>query len=205
MRGNGENNMYRPTEIETTARRTSTEDVRTGLLSPKTPTVPLVSGAGRPRKRLLVLIGSERTSARCLEFARRFADGTGAEIHVMKPTSDDLADEVRRMAIAVEVDWICMVTHGRPGLMSLFLTSDDERILRAAPCPVICISETLRPRFEAESAARVLRPLKRILVPINSPADNRHVMAYTVALAERLRAKIDLLGVEELVHRPFDS
>jgi nucleotide-binding universal stress UspA family protein len=123
----------------------------------------------------------------------------------MKPTSADLADEVRRMAIALEVDWLCMVTHGRPRLMSLFLTSDDESILRSAPCPVVCISETLRTGCEAESAARVLRPIKRILVPINSPADNCHVIAYTVALAERFGAKIDLLGVEEIVHKPFAS
>ena len=196
--------MYRPTEIETTARRTSIEDVRTGLLSPRTPAVALDCGTGGPGERLLVVIGSERTRARCLEFARRFAYGTSAEIHVMKPTSADQAGEVRRMGIALEVDWLCMVTHGRPALMSLFLTSDDESILRSAPCPVVCIPETLRRSREAEPTDRALRPIKRILVPITSP-DNRHVTAHAVALAERFGAKIDLLRVEELVHRPTDS
>jgi nucleotide-binding universal stress UspA family protein len=88
--------------------------------------------------------------------------------------------------------------------MSLFLTSDDENILRNAPCPVVCIPETLRRSRETESTGRALRALKAILVPINSP-DNRHVTAHAVALAERFGAKIDLLGVEELVLRPPDS
>jgi len=88
--------------------------------------------------------------------------------------------------------------------MSLFLTSDDERILRAAPCPVVCIPESLGRGREVESTAGALRPVKRILVPINSPLNN-HVLVYAVALAERFGAKIDLLSVEELVQKSADS
>ena len=197
--------MYRPTEIETAARRTSIGDFRTGLLSPRTLEVTLDCGIGASNKRLLVVVGSERTEAQCLEFARRFTSGSSAEIHFIKPTSADSADEVRRRAIALEVDWLCMVTHGRPGLMSLFLTSDDERILRAAPCPVVCIPESLGRGREVESTAGALRPVKRILVPINSPLNNRHVLVYAVALAGRFGAKIDLLSVEELVQKSADS
>lgn len=195
--------MYRPTEIETTARRTSIVDGRTGLLSPGTSEVALDCGTGGPGERLLVVIGSEGTRARCLEFARRFA-GASTEIHVMKPTSADPADEIRRMAITLEADWLCMVTHGRPGAMSLFLTSDDERILRTAPCPVVCIPESLPPGHEVRSAASGLRPIRRILVPINS-SSNDHVAKHAVALAERFGARIDLLGVGELVRRSGDS
>ena len=197
--------MYRPTEIEATARRTSIGDFPTGLLSSRSPEVAPDCGIGGSSKWLLVVIGSERTEAQCLDFARRFANGSSAEIHVMKPTSAYPADEVRRMAIALEVDWLCMVTHGGPGVMTLFLKSEDEKILRAAPCPVVCIPETLRYGREAESRERALRPVKRILVPINSPSDACNVLTYAVALAERFGAKIDLLGVEELVHRPPDS
>lgn len=195
--------MYRPTEIETTARRTSIVDGRTGVLSPGTPEVALDCGNGGPSERLLVVIGSEGTRARCLEFARRFA-GASAEIHVMKPTSADPADEIRRRAIALEADWLCMVTHARSGAMSLFLTSDDERILRTAPCPVVCIPESLPPGREVQSAASASRPIRRILVPINL-SGNDHVATHAVRLAERFGAKIDLLGVEELVRRSGDS
>jgi nucleotide-binding universal stress UspA family protein len=152
-----------------------------------------------------MVIGSERTEAQWLDFARRFADGTSDEIQVMKPTSADPADEIRRMAIALEIDLLCMVTHGRPGLMSLFLTSDDERILRTAPCPVACIPESPGRGREVKPTAGALRPVKRILVPINSPLNNRHVLVYAVALAERFGAKIDLLSVEELVRKSADS
>jgi nucleotide-binding universal stress UspA family protein len=197
--------MYRPTEIETMARRTPIEGVRTGLLSPRTPEVALDCGIGGSNTRLLVVISSGKTEAQCLDFARQFTSEGSAEIHVMKPTSADPADEVRRMAIALEIDWLCMVTHCRPGLMSLFLTSDDERILRAAPCPVVCIPESLGRGREIESTAGALRPVTRILVPINSPLNNRHVLVFAVALAERFGAKIDLLSVEELVQKSADS
>lgn len=195
--------MYRPTEIETTARRTSIEDGPTGLLSPGTPEAVLDCGTGGPGERLLVVIGSDGTRARCLEFARRFA-GASAEIHVMKPTSADPADEIRRMAIALEADWLCMVAHARSGAMSLFLTSDDERILRTAPCPVVCIPESLPPGREVQSAASASRPIRRILVPINS-SGNDHVAKHAVRLAKRFGARLDLLGVEELIQRPGGS
>lgn len=195
--------MYRSTEIEIAARRTPLRGVRTGLLSPGTPEVAFDCGTGGPGERLLVVIGSEGTRARCLEFARRFA-GDSAEIHVMKPTSADPADEIRRMAIALETDWLCMVTHARPGAMALFLTSDDERILRTAPCPVVCIPESLPPGCEVQSAASASRPIRRILVPINS-SSNDHVAKHAVRLAERFGARIDLLGVEELVRRSGES
>lgn len=195
--------MYRPTEIETAARRSLLRGVQTDLLSRGMPEVALDCGAGGPGERLLVVISSEGTKARCLEFARRFA-GASTEIHVMRPTSADPADEIRRMAIALEADWLCMVTHARPGAMSLFLTGDDERILRTAPCPAICIPESLPPGREVQSAASASRPIRRILVPIYS-SSNHHVAKHAVALAERFGAKIDLLRVEEFIRRLGDS
>ena len=196
--------MYRSTEIETAARRTPLRGVRTGLLSPSTPEVVLDYGAGKPVERVLVVVGAGELTSQCLDFARRFASDSGAEIHPVKPTSADPADEIRRMAIALEADWLCLVTHAGPGAMSLFLTGDDERILRTAPCPVVCIPESLPPGREVQSAASASRPIRRILVPINSPS-NGHVAKHAVRLAERFGAKIDLLGVEELVRSSGDS
>jgi nucleotide-binding universal stress UspA family protein len=202
---NGETSMYQPTEIETTTRRTSIKDFRTGLMLVNTPEVALDYGIDGSNKQLLVVIGSEKTETQCLEFARRFANRSRAKIHVVKPMSADPADEVRCMAVALEADWLCMVTHGGPGIMTLFLKSEDEKVLRAAPCPVVCIPEKFRRRREAESTDHALRPVERILVPINSPTDSRNTLAYAVELAEWFRAKVDLLRVEELVQKSIDS
>lgn len=89
--------------------------------------------------------------------------------------------------------------------MALFLDREDEKILRAAPCPVVCISEALRPNRKVELAGSFLRPIRRILVPVNSSADSQDLMARAVALAKPFGAKIDLLGVEELLRKSFDS
>ena len=195
--------MYRPTTIETATRQTFLRDVSTGLWPLGTFEAPSKCGSGGPGERVLVVVGAERTEAQCLTFARQFISGSSAEIHVMKPSSANPAGEVRDMAIALEADWLCMVTHARPGVMSLFLTSDDERMLRAAPCSVVCVPDSLRPGRKVEPATPGSRPIQRILVPINSPG-NRHVLTHAVRLADRFGAKIDLLGVEESIHKRSD-
>lgn len=195
--------MYRRAIIEATTRRTFPGDVSTGLWSLGTPEAAFKRGSGGPGERVLVVVGAERTEARCLALARQFVGGSSAEIHVVKPSSADPAGEVRDMAIALEADWFCMVTHARPGVMSLFLTSDDERMLRAAPCPAVCIPDSLRPGRKFESATGGSRSIQRILVPIYSPG-SRHVMTHAVRLADRFGAKIDLLGVEESIDKASD-
>lgn len=122
----------------------------------------------------------------------------------MRAVSADPSGEVRRNAIALDADWICMVVHGGPGIMTLFLKSEDEQILRAAPCPVVCIPEPLRRGGEAGFAGGALRPIKRILVPMDPARANDDIMSSAVALAIRFGARIDSLRVEE-IHRPLAS
>lgn len=137
----------------------------------------------------------------CLSFVRRFVKGD-AEIHVAKPSGSDSANEVRRLAIALEVDWLCMVAERGLGLMSLFLRSDCERILRAAPCPVICIPELPLATRERQSVNQGENPIRRILVPIKFPLQSRGQVENAVAVAERFGAKLDLLGVREHLRHP---
>jgi len=49
------------------------------------------------------------------------------------------ADEIDRVAAAVDADVIAMGTHGRSGLSRVFLGSVAERTLPAAPCPVLTV------------------------------------------------------------------
>jgi nucleotide-binding universal stress UspA family protein len=52
--------------------------------------------------------------------------------------------QILETAVAEQVDWIVMATHGRTGLSHLVMGSVAERVLRTAPCPVL----TTRPLIE---------------------------------------------------------
>lgn len=189
--------MYQPIEFNPT-NQTSRLSFR------KSP----VSSSGDTKgsmERWLVVTDSKQKEAQCLKFARRFTNNSEAEIHVMKPASADLATEVRRTALAIQADWLCMVTDGGPGLMKLFLRRVDESIVRTAPCPVVNIPEALRSGSEVESDECNHSPVNRILVPISRSLLRRDVVQQAVVVAERFGAKIDLLGVEEILQLPFDS
>lgn len=155
-------------------------------------------------ERWLAVVGSKDAESQCLGFVRRFAKGD-AEIHLAKPSGSDSANELRRLAIALDVDWPCMVAERGMGLMSLFLRSDVERILRAAPCPVICIPEFPLATRERQSLSQKADAIRRILVPIKFPLQSRGQVENAVAVAERFGAKLDLLGVREHLRNPDAS
>ncbi len=190
--------MILPTNIEPASRETAfgmaLTATRAARMEPHT--MPPKIG-----ERWLAVIGSEEAKAQPLSFVRRFAKND-AEIHLAKPSGPDSANEVRRLAIALEVDWLCLVAHRGSGVMSLFLRSDVERILRAAPCPVICIPESLPPTGERQSANQDATPIRRVLAPINLSLPSRRQVENAVAVAERFGAKLDLLGVEEHLRNP---
>lgn len=53
--------------------------------------------------RWLAVADSEDSESRCVSLIRRFAK-RDAEIHLTKPSGPDPAEQVRRLAIALEVD-----------------------------------------------------------------------------------------------------
>lgn len=57
------------------------------------------------------------------------------------------AEAICRLAAAESYDLIVMGTHGRTGLGHLFLGSVAERVVRAAPCPVLTV-RTAQPAHE---------------------------------------------------------
>lgn len=193
--------MILPTNIEPAKRGTAFGQVPNGVMASW-----LDSTVEPPKigERWLVVVGSQDAESQCLSFVRRFAKGD-AEIHLTKLSGPDPANEVRRLAIALEVDWLCMVAQRGTGLMSLFLTRDAEKILRTSPCPVICIPESVAPAGNEESLSPDPTLVRRILVPIKPSPNSHWLVEQAVGVAERFRAKLDLLGVAELVRNPEGS
>ncbi|MBI2471963.1 MAG: universal stress protein [Planctomycetes bacterium] len=48
-------------------------------------------------------------------------------------------EEILKVAQDKEVDLIVMGTHGRTGIAHMFIGSVAEKVIRNAPCPVLCI------------------------------------------------------------------
>ena len=55
-------------------------------------------------------------------------------------------------AAANDIDLIVMGTHGRGGVHHLLMGSVAERVVRAAPCPVLTVRDTGKVRCEAREA-----------------------------------------------------
>jgi nucleotide-binding universal stress UspA family protein len=190
--------MILTTNIETTNRGATFEKTRNGRKTSRVK--PGIASASFP-ERWLVVIGSDDAQAQCLSNIQQFAN-VNAELHFMKPVSPDPASEVRRLAIALEADWIWMVAERGPGMMSLFLRSEAESILRAAPCPVVCIPEVVQSVGARPPANAAAVPVRRVLAPIKLSRQSRRQVENAVAVAMRFGTKLDLLGVDE---RPRDS
>lgn len=146
---------------------------------------------------LLAVAGAKGEEAQALSFVRRFAKND-AEVHSVTPSESDPANEVRRLAMELGANWLCLVAHRGSGLMSLFLRGDVEKTLRASPCPVICVPESLQSVAGRPSANEDLLPIRRVLAPIKLSSHARRQVENAVAVAERFGAKLDLLGVDEL-------
>lgn len=56
-------------------------------------------------------------------------------------------------AAANDIDLIVMGTHGRGGVHHLLMGSVAERVVRAAPCPVLTVRDTGKVRYEVGEAA----------------------------------------------------
>jgi nucleotide-binding universal stress UspA family protein len=152
------------------------------------------------RERFLIVTDTDQTEAQCLGFVRRLAREND-EIWSLKATGSDPAGEVSRLANTFEVDWVCLMAQRGEGLRSLFLTKNTEKILRSSPCLVICIPELYGSAENLPGSSEGVTPIRRILVPIKPPLNNRRTVECAVELAQRCGAKLDLLGVEEVARQ----
>jgi nucleotide-binding universal stress UspA family protein len=79
------------------------------------------------------------------ELAHLPSEGSGAPVEIARQVVIGVPhQQILETAVAEQVDWIVMATHGRTGLSHLVMGSVAERVVRTAPCPVL----TVRPVIE---------------------------------------------------------
>jgi nucleotide-binding universal stress UspA family protein len=80
----------------------------------------------------------EESAARWLQDRLREADRQRGAVAIVEH-SDEPASEILRYAKSNDIDLIVMGTHGRTGLARAALGSVAEKVVRAAPCPVLTV------------------------------------------------------------------
>lgn len=83
---------------------------------------------------------------------------------------------------------IVVGTHGRSGLMHLFLGSTAERVVRFAPCSVLVV------RGRKQKDIGIIKP-KRILVPMDFSRNSKLALETAAVLAKQFDARLMLLNV----------
>ena len=102
-----------------------------------------------------MLLGDLERQAR-LDLAEVLPEAEAAEVEVTRQVVVGSPYHVIiQVAAAEKVDLIVIATHGRTGFSHLVMGSVAERVVRAAPCPVL----TIRPT--AMTAAHVQAPVRR--------------------------------------------
>lgn len=107
-----------------------------------------------------------------------------------KVVRGDPASVILDTATSLDVDLICMTTHGYSGLTRWMLGSVTERVLRAAPCAVIVIREDC--------------PMRRVLIALDGSALAEQALRPGLEVARRLGAHVTLMQVATAVPIPHD-
>lgn len=108
------------------------------------------------------------------------------------------------MADECHDDVIVIGTRGRTGLEHILLGSTAERVIRAAPCPVLAVR--LAKMDEKGSAQRTGGPVRieRVLVPIDFSDCSLDALEYAAQFGLHIKATITLLHVMEPVAYGLD-
>lgn len=117
-------------------------------------------------------------------------------------TSGIPSQEVLAAAEAGQVDLVVVGTRGRTGLEQVLLGSTAERIIRAAPCPVLAVRGTGHAAGGQSGDDSVA--VRRLLVPIDFSDCSADALEYAVLVAQRTKASIRLLHVLEPVSYGLD-
>ena len=89
-------------------------------------------------------------------------------------------------AAATGAGLMVVATHGRTGLSRWLLGSVSERLLRAAPCPVL---------IARGGSAQEVPPLRRLLVAVDLSEHSRTALHVAGAIAAQFAAVLDVLYV----------
>ena len=114
------------------------------------------------------------------------------------------SEEILAAASAEDPDLIVVGTRGKTGLAHIMLGSTAERIIRAAPCPVLAIRAEGSEPQQSGVYRRNPAELVRILVPIDFSDCSLDALEYAVVIAQRGRASLMLMHVLEPVSYSLD-
>lgn len=103
----------------------------------------------------------------------------------------DAASVILDAAAMLAQELICMTTHGYSGLTRWVLGSVTERVLRAAPCPVMVVREP--------------RAIRHILIPLDGSTLAERALEPGLEVALRLDARVTLLQVATGIPVPHDA
>ncbi len=92
--------------------------------------------------------------------------------------------EVVNQAKESEAWLIVAGTHGSSGFEELWIGSNANRIVTAAPCPVITI----------RTGIPIVRDLKKIVMPVDSSMETRQKVPFTSELAKLFDAEVHILA-----------
>ena len=105
------------------------------------------------------------------------------------------AEQILDYAEKENINLIVMATHGRTGIRRWTLGSTANKVARAFKCPILLI------RANAAVPKRV--HLDKILVPLDGSIPGEAVLPYIENLASKLKTKISLLYVVELLYHYY--
>jgi nucleotide-binding universal stress UspA family protein len=97
-------------------------------------------------------------------------------------------DEIVHLAREIDADLLALSTRGHSGLKHLLLGSTAERVVRAAPCPVLVV----RKRKAKSKSTRKRFAVRTILVPTDFSQCSLAGTEYAAFLAKRLGATLRL-------------
>jgi nucleotide-binding universal stress UspA family protein len=126
------------------------------------------------------LASAEASMARLLP-SLPVAPGTRVESRVLSGT---LPATLAEHAAESHASLMVLATHGRTGLSRWLLGSVSERLLRAAPCPVL---------IARGGPAEGQPSLRRLLVAVDLSEHSRAALHVAGAIAERLGAELEIL------------
>lgn len=108
-----------------------------------------------------------------------------AKVVLADSATPDVAAHIVETARAERTDLIVMSSHGRSGMERWVFGSVAERVLSAAPCPVL--------------AVRGDRPIRHILVPLDGSALAETALEPALTAAARMHGTVTLLQVAPTV------
>ncbi|UVT16180.1 MAG: universal stress protein [Nitrospira sp.] len=147
----------------------------------------------------------EMTKRATHELAKLKARTADRGISVQPKIATGIPSEgVLAAASAEDPDLIVVGTRGKTGLAHVLLGSTAERIIRAAPCPVLAVRAEGTGEEPADQSRRDHAALHRLLVPIDFSDCSLDALEYGAMVAKRLNASVKILHVLEPVSYGLD-